>query len=434
MLNQSMLSQSMLSQSDTTGLAGGLAGGLVVESLAKASAWRLTAGLAAAAGQWGQMMALARLGPAEMVGRYALALSLASPLLLAANLQLRTVLVTDAAGRFSWRRCRSICGWATGVAWAALALLVATTGWRRQALETALVAAAKSIENAADLHHGLLEREQRHALGAAAWVAKSALAVAGFAAALYWTGKLWPALAMAAAAHALVLALVERRSTRSARARANPSVGGSIAELASRAVPLGMVVALISLLANIPRWFVDRRQGPEALGYLAALGCFPLGLQALIGAAAQAATARLAVLSLANRMAFQELAGRLAWLAAGAGGIAVVATPWLAEVAGAVYRPEYASHPALLGWLLVAGALAGVGGILGTAVTAAGHSAGQPGVYAAAAGASALYCHWRVDAQHPTAGAQAMALGAAVVALGQGCLMGRLMACLRRIG
>src|SRR5580700_4270976 len=65
-------------------------------------AWTL-AGYAVYAGcQWGMLVALAKLGTPAMVGQFALGLAATAPLLMFANLQLRTVLATDTRGEYAF--------------------------------------------------------------------------------------------------------------------------------------------------------------------------------------------------------------------------------------------------------------------------------------------------------------------------------------------
>src|ERR1043165_9211480 len=58
--------------------------------------WSLTGTIIYAGCQWGMLVALAKLGDAEMVGQFALALAVTAPVLMFTNLQLRSVQATDA--------------------------------------------------------------------------------------------------------------------------------------------------------------------------------------------------------------------------------------------------------------------------------------------------------------------------------------------------
>src|SRR5690349_12465381 len=60
--------------------------------------WTLLGNVVYAACQWGMLVAFAKLGQAQMVGEYGLGLAITAPVFMFANLQLGSVLATDAAG------------------------------------------------------------------------------------------------------------------------------------------------------------------------------------------------------------------------------------------------------------------------------------------------------------------------------------------------
>src|SRR5213080_1139778 len=61
-----------------------------------------------AACQWGILVALAKLGTVEMVGQYAYALAVTTPLFLLANLQLNALQITDDPSNYLFRDYLSI--------------------------------------------------------------------------------------------------------------------------------------------------------------------------------------------------------------------------------------------------------------------------------------------------------------------------------------
>lgn len=393
--------------------------------LLSSSLWSLGASLAASGYQWGLVVALARMAEPAWVGRYALAAALASPPLMMAGLQLRTVIATDTASRFPLHCFWRLRGAATMAALGVVAALAAAAGLGGEAMgEVALVAAIRIVEQAGDLYHGILEKQEQLRTIAVAWLLRGAGSLAAFLVTWQWAGRLWPALAAVAAWQTAVLVWVERPAAR--RAGGLPHQEGAssaLAELARRAVPLGMVTMLLSLQAAAPRYLIEARLGAEELGYFAALACLPLAVQTLAGAAAQAATVRQAAAWRSDRAEFRRLLSRLALGAAAVGIAGIAAAPWLSGLAGWLYRPEYASHPGLLAWLMVAGAVSSVTGVVGTSLTAAGVIGPQPAIYALSLTASTLYCLARLGPGREAAAAQALLAGAVVALVGQGWLL-----------
>ncbi len=393
------------------------------------SLWSLTASLASGAGQWGLLVIAARLGSPEMVGRYALAAALVGPPLLLANLQLRSVLVSDTAGRFAWNAYRKLRAATTALATIVVAILAGLAGVGGEAAAAVgWLTVIRVLDQAADLYHAVLQKNDRLRTTATLAAVKTAASLAVFAAALAAAGWLSVALAAIALVDAAVLAGIERPAgIRFLEPPRRRTAGGSTVELARRAFPLGLVATLISIHGAIPRYFLAWRQGPAALGYFTALSTIPFALHAVTGAAAQAWLAPLARSYAADRAVFGRLTLALAALAASLGVAAIAATPWLGRLAGWLYRPDYARHPDLLFWLTVAGAASALGGVLGAAVTAAGGFAPQPASYALAAAVCAVGCFLWVDASRPAAPAQALAASSLIVIAGHAALLRRLM-------
>src|SRR3712207_3013630 len=71
-------------------------------SLASNASWTVLGDGVYAACQWGILIAVARLGDAEMVGRFALALAITAPVMLFCGLALRPVVSTDAKSEFEF--------------------------------------------------------------------------------------------------------------------------------------------------------------------------------------------------------------------------------------------------------------------------------------------------------------------------------------------
>ena len=72
-------------------------------------AWSLIGNVGYAGCQWTMLVVIAKLGSAEMVGQFALALALTAPVMMFAQLQLRTLLATDARNEFQFLHYLATC-------------------------------------------------------------------------------------------------------------------------------------------------------------------------------------------------------------------------------------------------------------------------------------------------------------------------------------
>src|SRR5678816_1375408 len=78
-------------------------GSLNRSSLHSSFAWVLIGNVIYALSQWGMVIALARLSTPSALGRFTLGIAISTPVILFANLQLRSVLASDAARAYEFR-------------------------------------------------------------------------------------------------------------------------------------------------------------------------------------------------------------------------------------------------------------------------------------------------------------------------------------------
>jgi O-antigen/teichoic acid export membrane protein len=203
-------------------------------------------------------------------------------------------------------------------------------------------------------------------------MARAAVSGAAVMIALLATGRLVPALIALASARLAVLLLydvpVGSRGEQLART-------GRTAQRAilRAALPLGLVLMLVSLNTNLPRYAIERRLGTPALGAFAAAASFMTAGNTIVNALGQSATPRLArYFAEAGRTRFLRLVWQLAALAVaiGAAGVAFAAVA-AATLLRILYRPEFAQHTTLLVQVMASAIPAYVAAILGYAITSA---------------------------------------------------------------
>ncbi|MCC6417367.1 MAG: lipopolysaccharide biosynthesis protein [Gemmataceae bacterium] len=353
-------------------------------SLRRNFAWVLGGNVVYAGCQWGALVVLARLGDAAMVGAFALALALTAPVFMFANLNLRGVQVTDARGEYRFADYLGLRLLTTLVALAVIVGLALTAGrGGRTAAVIALLGLAKGFEAVSDVFYGLMQRHERMDRLAWSLSARGVLSVVALSAGVWLTGELlWGAAALAAG-WGLVLVGYDMRggfAVRGALEQLWPSwEWGQLGRLARQALPLGVVMFLISLNTNLPRYFVERDLGLTELGIFSALWYLTVAGTTIELAIGHAAYPRLAALFAAgDRRGFAWLVLRMMGLTALLGVAGVVGAVVLGRlVLGICYGPEYAAHADLLAWLLAGAGLGYMASQLNFAMTAARYFAVQ---------------------------------------------------------
>ena len=384
-------------------------------SLSVSVGWTLAGYIAYMACQWGMLVVVARLGSPETVGQFALGIALSAPVILFTNLGLRRLQVADAAGRFTFADYFGLRLLTNAIALATITAVAIGSGYSRATAGVILaMGLAKAVEAASDAVHGVLQKAERMDLIAGALVLRGITGVAGIAGGMIATRQLSVGLLAMAAGWTAVLCLYDL--PRAARLLPEGELwprwrARVLGRLTWRALPLGLVTTLGSLMATVPCIMIEKYRGAAELGIYTALAYAFSASHRIMTAMSEAASARLARhYAAGRRAAFLGVLSRLLFLAA-AGGLTAVAVAVFAgrPLLTLVYGPVYGGRADLLVDLMIAATAAGLGVVLDYAMTAMGRLKVQPLIYGSALALLAVLC-WRLL---PT-----LELRGAVIALG----------------
>lgn len=330
--------------------------------------------------QWGVLVSLARLGTATEVGRFSLGLAISAPIMLFANMQLGDVVTTDVKDEYRFadylglRLVTTILALATIVIVVVVAQLPAVT-----AAVVLVVSVMKAFDSASDLVFALLRKHERNDRVAAGLIANGVVSLLLVVVALAAAGTaFWGAVATCAGSVIVLLAV----NLPNARAALGPDTRRlsirirfdrrTLARLARLSLPLGVMILLISLNLNIPRYVIEHELGTRELGIFSALAYVSVAGATVIPAMAQAASPRLAQLyATGDTVALRALMWKLVGFAAALGSLGVA----LAVVVGRpflqlLYGPDYAAEVDTFRWIIVGAALGLVASFLNYAAIA----------------------------------------------------------------
>jgi O-antigen/teichoic acid export membrane protein len=364
-------------------------------------AW-MTLGYAVyAACQWAMVSVLARLASPEIVGQYALGVAVSTPILMLAQLNLRTVLATDVAGEhhfLDYRDVRVISLVAALIGIIALGFLEHSAQDR---IAVVLIGLAQSVEWIADIYIGLFLRHERMQRIAISLSLHGILSVTALAIVVALTGQLVAGLLAVLAVRLLALffydATIASRGYLERRGTAGPSLRQRSVKwlrITKTAFPLGVVLMIGSFSSNVPRYFIAHAMGSHALGIFSGVASLTTAANLLVNALGQAATPRLAKLHLAgDRAGF----GRVSAQMAGVGlvlGLCTVAGSIIAGrwVLGLLFGAEYAAQSTVLLALSAAAGIGFVASLLGYAITAGRRFNQQMPIQIASIAGSSLAC------------------------------------------
>ena len=355
-------------------------------SLRRNVSWTFLGNLVYAGCNWMTLTVLAKLGSAEMIGTYALGIAVTQPVMMFAQLNLRSVQATDSRRQY---RFADYLGLRLACTAAALAVVSGFAHFGEHRPETKavilVVGLAFGFDAISDVFYGLLQQRERMDRIAISLAARGLLSVAFLALGVVVTGSIvWGVLGQALA-WALVLIGFDvpngLRMLRSHPEAASSAVPGReacpalarLARLGWLTLPMGVTMLLVGLNTNIPRYFIEAQHGEHALGIFAAMSSLVGTGRVIVNALGQSASARLArFFALEDRPAFIGLLKKLLVL----GAVLGASAPLVALVAGQqvltiLYRPEYAHESAAFVLLLSAGGIGYLATFAGYGITAA---------------------------------------------------------------
>jgi O-antigen/teichoic acid export membrane protein len=388
------------------------------------------------AAQWAMLTVLAKIGTPKMVGQFALGLAITAPIIVFSSLELRAVQATDATRHYRFGDYLALRLLATTLGLVVILGITYVVGYRGEtALVILVIGLAKSLESISDVFYGLFLQRENIDLMAKSMMLKGPLSLMGFTLGVYITGNVVGGAVGLTFVWALLLFGYDvRNGARILRSphRTSPSVtpreagpGGTLrpywrmdtlGKLAWFALPLGVVGMLLNLYPNIPRYFVEGYLGRSELGIFAAMSYIMIAGVRLVDSLAQSVGPRLAGYHAAgNEAGFRAVLFRAVGVGLALGAMGVL----LALLAGSqiltlLYGPEYAAHPDVFVWLMVAAGIDYVTSFLGWAITATRRFVVQIPLVALVACAVTVACFWLVAAAGLRGAAIASAIAAAV--------------------
>jgi O-antigen/teichoic acid export membrane protein len=348
-----------------------------VPSLRANFGWTFAGNVIYAFGQWGIVSVLAKFGNTTTVGQFALAVAVVSPVFMFSNLQLRSLQATDVRSEYSFTDYFILRLVSTLVGLLAVTGLIfglpfdSTT---KPIVE--LGALMKAIEGISDVVAGLLQLAEKLKRASISLIFRGLASFVIFGLVFYeWRSIVWAMISLIVG-WSIVLCFYDLRWAIS-------MIGGlgnllkakrqSLVRLFVASLPLGLVMMLISLNANIPRYVLEGYLGSGDLGIFASLAYLLVSINLVVNSLGQSASTRLSWMFAQSEVReFRVLVSKLVSIGAAIIVIGVPAALWLGRpLLSLLYRPEYGNHVDLLVLMVVAAGFNAMASFLGFGMTSA---------------------------------------------------------------
>ena len=259
-------------------------------------AWGLIGKLIYAASRGGLLIMLAKLGNAEMVGQFALAFAITTPVFMLADLNLRTVYATDVMDAFDYKDYKGLRAATTAIALLVITVIALLQSDMRLSLIIMLVALARGFESMSDIAFGLYQRQQRMDRLGRSMILKGVLSVVLMGSLLWLSRNLLLAVAGLAAAWIMVYWIYDYQNLRHENKHRMRFKLLHLWKLTKKSLPLGVVLLIISLNTNVINYMIKGMIGVEALGYYASIIYLMIVGSTFVSTLGQATTTKLAQL------------------------------------------------------------------------------------------------------------------------------------------
>ena len=261
----------------------------------------LAGNLAYGFSQWAILVVLARLGSPEIVGRFAIAMAVATPVMMFAGMQLRQIQATDTNRNHQFSDYGStriltsflgiaivmLCAWGSGFDGPTVGVIAMLALWR-------------AIELISDICHGQFQQDDRLDLIGQSKLIRSTLFAVLVMGSLSQTDNLSIAVSTLPIGSLFMLLTYDLWFLRDMLRKHGETLfqfrphWKTISSLIWKSFPLGLLIGVVSLETNAPRYVLHGVGGERVLGIFAALGYTTIAVQAVVIAVNQAALTPLA--------------------------------------------------------------------------------------------------------------------------------------------
>jgi O-antigen/teichoic acid export membrane protein len=242
--------------------------------------------------QWAAIGLVAKLGNPNTVGIYALAIAIATPIVVISQMQLRQVLVTATTPQARFTTFLRTRAW---LAFLAMFVTLLVAGVFRSDIHFVsivfLVAAIRGVEGIGDISHGQLQRNGRLSEASRLLVTRTAVGFGVFALIYKVAHSLEFALLAQFVVSAALVNFIEVPRARQCEPSTHSTLADGVIRLVGRSWPLSLAAAITAVSTQLPRYILDVSHGVNAVA-LFSIAAIPAAIPMVFQAAVSQAILR----------------------------------------------------------------------------------------------------------------------------------------------
>ncbi|MDA2530936.1 polysaccharide biosynthesis protein [Bacillus cereus] len=389
-------------------------------SLKKNFSWTFIGNIIYAACQWAILMLFTKLGSVKMVGVFSLGLAITAPVYMFLNLQLQGILATDKKNNYSFNEYFSLRLMTSNIGMLLIMVFLLISNYDLVTKWVVfLIALAKYFDSFSEIIFGLLQNKELMKRISISLILKGLLSVSSMFLSLYITGDILISMICYAVSSCVIFILYDMKSMKMFKQCIKVSfVFSKLKSLFLLSLPMGLVMLLISLNTNIPRYFIENYLGAESLGYFSALAYVMVAGNTVISALGQACVSRLAQYYVEMDIkSFRVLLFKLIGIGILIGIIGVVVIGFIGEeILTIIYSDAYKEYNHIFILIMISAGIGYISSFMGYGMTAARCYKVQPVIFGIVSIVTILLSYWCVP-QYGLTGAGITLIFASIVQL-----------------
>ncbi len=343
-------------------------------SLSVNFSWKLVGNIILTLSQWGILVVLAKIGTPKMVGQFTFSLAVTAPIIFFTNMSLSKILSTDTNNDYEFRDYLGL----RLITNLSAILIIGIMLWiinidLQFILIVLIVGLSKVVEATSNIFHGLYQKHERMDFIGVAYMIKGPFSLIAMGIGLWLTNSLLIGVTALTVSWLLILLFYEFKLGRRFVPITPRFDMETFRRLTILSLPMGIVALLLSIIPNVPRYFIEFYLGDEALGYFASVVYIMVAFNTFVNALGETIVPRLAKYYASNQIrAYGQLIRKVILVVIGMS-ICVLSVFFFfgQHVLTLLYNSSYAFYNDVLLQLMIAALIIGISSMLEYGITSA---------------------------------------------------------------
>jgi O-antigen/teichoic acid export membrane protein len=261
--------------------------------LLKNISWTFFGNIIYSACQWAILSIIAKVGSSLMLGEFNLAFAITTPIFLFTSLQLRSVIATDQKNEYSFQEYFQL-RFFLSILSLAVIIILAMFLHHDMSFNLVLIGTAsiKFLESISDIFYGKFQQEEKFDNISISLIFRGIAYIALYFFGVFFFQNLFIGILFVTVALIGLLYYDYKKVTEKVKINFDRK---RLLLLTRESLPLGIVVLLISLIDNVPKYFIEYHIGTKELGYYTSIVYITIIGSTIINAFGQASMTRLSL-------------------------------------------------------------------------------------------------------------------------------------------